>query len=369
MESTPYTSDLDLASVTTREELAALLVQVRLRADQPSLRALEARTRHGPTPLSKTVVSEMLKGGRLPRKAVMVAFLGACGVPVDQLELWRRTWDKIASSKSGPTETGESKRLRQELDRLQVENEQLRLKLAKIDRRSIWRFPDNSEITLVSCRLPSHLLAPHADPGYQNYIRFSSLADLDTVIDIHGEIRSYNPTSVVAIMAAQDLTWAHVKTHLVVIGGLTWETVSSWFSRDLLIPIQAEDPAHRGAIVVRNPDGGEREFQSRLGGGGYTEDVGFFVRGRNPADPLLTLTICGGVTTRGVQGAAQCFIDSDLANRNEQYLTRFPEGSTYCIVMRVEVVNQNIRTPDLSNAGDRLFEWCDPRPSSVVPHP
>jgi hypothetical protein len=360
VEDAPYTSDLDLASVTTHEELAALLAQVRRRADNPSLRTLEARTRHGPTPLSKTSVSEMLKGGRLPRKTVMVAFLRACGVPEDQVEPWRRAWDKISSGESTLMETGGSEHLRQEINRLQEENDRLRLKLGEIDRRSIWRFPDNSRITLVSYRHSADLLPPYADPDHRNYVRLSGLADLDTLIDIYGEVSKYNPASEAEIKAAQDLTWREVESHLVLIGGLTWKTVIPWFSQNFPIPIEAEDPFERGAIVVRNSDGGEREFRSRIVGDGRAEDVGFFARGKNPEEPLLTLTICGGITTRGVQGAAKCFIDPEMRDRNEEYLQqRFPDGSTYCIVMRVQVVHQDVRTPDLSKEDDRFFEWCD----------
>jgi transposase-like protein len=357
----PYTSDLNPASVTTHKELAALLKQVHLRADKPSLRRLAASTRHDSTPLSKTAVSNMLRGVRPPRKTVMVAFLRACGVPDDQLEPWRRAWDRISSSESTLTETGEDARLRQEINRLREENDRLRLELAEIDRRSIWRFPDNSRITLVSYRVPPDLRPRRADPADPNYDRLSGLADLDTLIDIYGEISKYNPASEAVIMAAQDLTWREVKSHLVLIGGLTWKTVIPWFSQDFPIPIEAGDPFERGAIVVRNPDGGEHEFRYRLVGDGRAEDVGFFARGKNPDEPLLTLTICGGVTTRGVHGAAKCFVDLEMRDRNEEYLKhRFPDGSTYCIVMRVQVVHQDVRVPDLSKDDDRFFEWCDP---------
>lgn len=90
MDDAPYTDDLDPASVTTHEELTGLLQTVHLRADKPSLRTLEARTRHSPTPLSETAVAEMLRGTRLPRKSFMVAFLRACGIPDDRIEPWQR---------------------------------------------------------------------------------------------------------------------------------------------------------------------------------------------------------------------------------------------------------------------------------------
>lgn len=93
-----FTEDLDVVSVQTRNDLAALLRIIHLRADRPSLRSLEARTRHDRNPLSKTVVSEMLRGARFPRKAVMVSFLRTCGVREEILESWRRAWDRVAAS-------------------------------------------------------------------------------------------------------------------------------------------------------------------------------------------------------------------------------------------------------------------------------
>jgi hypothetical protein len=78
------TVDLDISPARTRSQLAELLRTIHLRADRPSLRTLEARTRYESTPLTKTVVSEMLKGTRFPRKAVMISFLRACGGPRGQ---------------------------------------------------------------------------------------------------------------------------------------------------------------------------------------------------------------------------------------------------------------------------------------------
>jgi transcriptional regulator with XRE-family HTH domain len=160
MVDAPYTGDLDLGAVSTRDELAALLRMVHLRADRPSLRILEARTRHSPAPLSKTAVSEMLKGTRFPRKAVMVAFLVACGERDDQIEAWRRAWDRIAVGEHGLTRRGDSgsgpvpsaraaarsggdaaglgaaevERLRAEVSRLSEDNSRLRLQMAAAGR-------------------------------------------------------------------------------------------------------------------------------------------------------------------------------------------------------------------------------------------
>jgi transcriptional regulator with XRE-family HTH domain len=103
VDDAPFTGDLDLDAALTREQLAEHLRIVHLRADRPSLRALAIRTRHDATPLSKTTVSEMLNGSRFPRKAVMIAFLQACGLSDARTEPWRRAWERIATTGSAQT--------------------------------------------------------------------------------------------------------------------------------------------------------------------------------------------------------------------------------------------------------------------------
>ena len=226
--------------------------------------------------------------------------------------------------------------------------------------RSMWHFPDGTRITLVCSRLPKELRPPTADPDFLNFVRWADLADLDALIEIYGAIRSYNPRSRVVITAAQDLTQRDVANHLVLIGGLAWKTVTvhPWFSRIFPIPIEAEDPAERGAVRVNDPATGQHEFKYEIVDGVLVEDVGYFARGENPSAPRRTLTICGGITTRGVRGAARCFVDYEMKERNEQYLfPRFPSGSTYCVVMRVPVINRDPITPDLSKSENRLYEW------------
>ncbi len=248
--------------------------------------------------------------------------------------------------------------------------------------RSIWDFPDGSPITLASARLPKEMRPTSSNPDNLDYVRLSDLADLDSLIDIYGAIRAYNPASRVVIKAAQDLTRRDVTHHLVLIGGMAWATLNQWLSRIFPIPIHLVDPGHadpghadpghadpghadRRVIVVDDPKAGRLEFPYRLADGVLVEDVGYFARGPNPSAPLRTMTLCGGITTRGVHGAARCFIEPEVREQNERYLfPRFPEGSTYCVVMRVPVINRDPLTPDLSNKENRLFEWDNSGPEA-----
>ncbi len=233
--------------------------------------------------------------------------------------------------------------------------------------RSMWHFPDGAGITLASSHVPrGEGRPPYAEPGHLNYERTAGLVDLDTLIDIYGAIRAYNPTSRVVMTAAEDLDRHAVPNHLVLVGGRAWKTASRWFSRIFPSPIDGGDPSDRGCIVVKDADAGKREFHRSFDGDHLIEDIGFFARGANPSAPKRTLTICAGITTRGVHGAAKCFIDPEMRERNERYLIpRFPQGSTYYIIMRVPVFKAEALTPDLSIADNRLFEWSDVSDGSV----
>lgn len=135
MDEAPYTGDLDLAAVDTRDELLALLRMVYIRADKPTLRTLEAKTRHSAHPLSKTSVAEMLNGVRFPRKAVVLAFVKACGIPDDATGPWQRAWERVAANEEAARSEGaeqtEIRELRKQVSKLNADNEKLRLQLAK----------------------------------------------------------------------------------------------------------------------------------------------------------------------------------------------------------------------------------------------
>ncbi|WP_182884728.1 hypothetical protein [Microbispora sp. H10885] len=97
MDDGPFTDDLDLTAVTTREQLASLLEALRARADRPSLRKLERwAQQNGKPALSKSTVADMLSGRRFPRKTVLLTFLEACAVPDGEVERWQRAWERIA---------------------------------------------------------------------------------------------------------------------------------------------------------------------------------------------------------------------------------------------------------------------------------
>ncbi|MET8145693.1 tetratricopeptide repeat protein [Sphaerisporangium sp. NPDC005288] len=70
---------ITLEAIRTRQQLAAALRVLHIRADEPSLRTLANRVIPGQAALGRTTVSEMLNGRKLPSKAVLTSFVLACG--------------------------------------------------------------------------------------------------------------------------------------------------------------------------------------------------------------------------------------------------------------------------------------------------
>ena len=65
-----------------------------------------------------------------------------------------------------------------------------------------------------------------------------------------------------------------------------------------------------------------------------------------------------GITSRGVHGAALCFIDSHLRDTNERYLeSTFGNAESFCILMNIPVQNNVALPPNLWRENTRLYEW------------
>jgi hypothetical protein len=88
------------------------------------------------------------------------------------------------------------------------------------------------------------------------------------------------------------------------------------------------------------------------------EDVGLIARVPNPLNSSRTLTICNGIHSRGVLGAARSLTDARLRDKNEQYIsTNFTGSDSFLILMRVPVIEGQTMTPDFSIPGRVLYQW------------
>ena len=99
-------NDLDPAQAASVDDLAKCLQQLHVRADSPSYRTLEDRTKHANgllpgtkierVPLRRTTLSEVLRGEVFPRKAVLLTFVEVCGINLETDRRWEQAWDRLA---------------------------------------------------------------------------------------------------------------------------------------------------------------------------------------------------------------------------------------------------------------------------------
>jgi transcriptional regulator with XRE-family HTH domain len=230
-----------------------------------------------------------------------------------------------------------------------------------VPRSRAFLFNDGAPITVVCADVPAEQRPSYSVPTDLNFVRASSFADLDALLDLFGHLRAENPTERVRIRASGELKKEEMSGHLVLLGGSVWNEATAWLSEQIGLPLQQETVDGEEILVLKHGQH-PREFRIRHAGGALLEDVGVFVRAPNPQAPQYTITICNGITTRGVRGAVQCFADYQLRGRNEGYMaTRFAGHASYGIVVRVEVLPMSGEplTPDLTKSRNRLYEWAN----------
>lgn len=246
---------------------------------------------------------------------------------------------------------------------------------------------ESGRITLICPEVPEEGRSPLADETNPNHTRLYRYADLDALIEMWGHVRASNPELRVRHRLPSEVSADHLSGHLILIGGIAWNRVTSRLLRVLdNLPIrQLTVPDLADGEIFRSRDGREyrpvweerkdvppdeelptpEELEAEQAQDAWhgdtprelVEDVALFARLRNPFNHSRTITICNGVYSRGVLGAVRMLTDDAVRERNEAYLaSRFPNG-IFGLLMRVPVVNGEAVTPDLEIPENRLFEW------------
>ncbi|MFF0266704.1 hypothetical protein [Kribbella sp. NPDC004536] len=244
---------------------------------------------------------------------------------------------------------------------------------------------ESGRITLICPEVPEDGRSSLGQEDNPNFTKLYKYADLDALIEMWGHVRASNPELRVRHRLPSEVSADHLSGHLILIGGIAWNRVTSRLLRVLdNLPIrQLSVPDLADGEIFRSRDG--REYrpvweeskdpeddaptraeleadQAQDAWRGDTrrelvEDVALFARLPNPFNHSRTITICNGVYSRGVLGAVRTLTDDSVRERNEAYLAdRFP-GGVFGLLMRVSVVNGEAVTPDLEIADNRLFEW------------
>ena len=230
---------------------------------------------------------------------------------------------------------------------------------AREQRSAIWHFPDPNAVSIVCSDAVEP--PPYAQPSDLNYTRYARYADLDALFEVFGQVKADNPECMIRILPTARLGQDFALNHLIIIGGAASDA-ASLFAQDIPLPTPEEIPGTDPVTHLFKCTVGEetREFRSARDEEGRTLvwDVGLIARSPHPIIPGGTVTLLSGITSRGVHGAALCFIDSHLRDTNERYLeSAFGNVESFCILMNIPVQNDVALPLNLWRENSRLYEW------------
>jgi hypothetical protein len=221
-------------------------------------------------------------------------------------------------------------------------------------------------VTVICPETPGDARGPLAREKDPNFTRLQQYGDLDALIEMYGHLRAANPSLDIFHRHAGEVTADDLSTHVILLGGITWNYVTRRFQDAIqqvpVAQVVVDDYADGDVFEVSDDRGAGERFYPEWGHDdqgkrGLAEDVALIVRLPNPFNGRRTLTMCNGVHSRGVYGAVRALTDRRVRAANEQYLAdRFP-GGRFALLLRVPVVANETMSPDLQNATARLYEW------------
>lgn len=228
--------------------------------------------------------------------------------------------------------------------------------VARGPRNSIWHFPDRIAVSIICSDAPER--PPYSEPAHLNYSRYARYADLDALVEVYGQVKADNAARMIRILPTERLNLDFALNHLIIIGGAA-SNAASLFAQDIPLPFAEEIPGTDTHLFRCGIGDDTREFRSsRDDEGELVQDVGLFARGPHPIVPGGTVTLLSGITSRGVHGAALCFIDPHVRDTNERYVEdAFGNADTFCLLMNVPVHTNAALPPNLWREGTRLYEW------------
>jgi hypothetical protein len=226
-----------------------------------------------------------------------------------------------------------------------------------------WHFADDGPATFICAQLPIDQTGPLGDPANPNYTELQTYADLDALMELHGHIRAENPTMDVFFKAAPEVQPDDLSGHVVLIGGVGWNSITGRLSEMARLPVQQiNDPElDSGEIFVAQAEGKERRFWPTWMDGDkkmLSKDIGLLARVPNPLNSSRTLTICNGIHSRGVYGAVRSLTDKRVRESNERYIyDNFGNSGSFVILMSVQVIENHAMTPDFNIPDSVRYQW------------
>jgi hypothetical protein len=239
--------------------------------------------------------------------------------------------------------------------------------------RGLLSFPAGERVTIV-CGLiseDSRLNAFYTDPKSPDYEELYTFGDPRALMELYGYIRELNPLNDVDYKTSDRLTADDYATHLVLIGGVDWNTATSDLFDQADIPLRQHRRPEERDLGVFEVVNGDQAFESKLAEDGrLLEDIAHFYRGPNPNNAKRTVTLFNGNYSRGTLGAVRSLTDPKFRDRNGDFVReRLAEHGQLSLLTRAVVLNNQVVTPDWTRQRNRLHEWWGSELGSARPAP
>jgi hypothetical protein len=295
--------------------------------------------------------------------------------PVARISAYARFFCTERSLEDEPHLIPEDQLTPEELDRFRELESQLlqRIHPEEPKLQHVFRF-EVGPVVVICPDAPEEWRGPLAKEDDPNFTKLQQYGDLDALVQLYGHLCAENPTLDVYHKLASEVVPDDYGGHVILLGGIGWNKITRRMEKFLgQVPIKQIDVTDLpgGDIFQVEAADGAKSFyypeSEEVGGRNeLVADVAYIARLRNPFQFDRTLTICNGIHTRGVLGAVRCFTDATVREHNEKYLAdKFPEGE-FAILLRVRVVGNETRPPDLRDYSARLYEWEPKRGGKVT---
>jgi hypothetical protein len=293
--------------------------------------------------------------------------------PVARISAYARFFATQRSLEGEPHLIPEDQLMSEELDRFRTQESRLLQLLHPEERKvqHIFRF-DVGPVVVICPDAPEEVRGSLAKEDDPNFTKLQQYGDLDALVQLYGHLCAENPTLDVSHKLASEVVPDDYGGHVILLGGIGWNKITRRIGKLLgELPVKQIDEGPPGGDIfqIEAGDGGKSfyypESEELAGRKELVADVAYVARLPNPFQFNRTLTICNGIHSRGVLGAVRCLTDATVREHNEEYLAdRFP-GGEFAILLRVRVVGNETRPPDLRDSAARLYEW-EPKHGGTV---
>jgi len=198
--------------------------------------------------------------------------------------------------------------------------------------------PNGLDLDIVCPTLPEDRRSRHADQLEDNYLKYLSYADLDTLFYLQEKTREHFPRSKTANFHSEKYSDTEKTTSLIV-GGPVWNVVARNIQSSL--PLKFVDGSDGyDDPVLEILDDQQILHAPKVSDGVLEYDISYFAK-IDMNDGSYSFLV-SGCRTYGVLSAAKAFFESSVAGQNIALIQRICDRNDFVIVFKSRVISNRV---------------------------